>query len=327
MDLIVKPTQACNFACSFCSSSNIDTSHASLPLKKLFTFLDQNPVDTIIVNGGDPLMMPPSYYESILQYIEEHGQKTSLSFTTNLWDFYQHPEKWETLFKQPNVYVTTSFQYGGERKLRNGRPLDESLFCNIMDYFKGKIGYMPMFISVITKKNEKDVLKTVELAKKLHTTCKINPALQSGRSKIFYPLYKAIKWYLDIIDAGLSQYEHNASILSDVMHDRHTICPMNRDCYRTIRCMGPQGELYTCGALHDNHIVREEEGKKTYDLAVYPQREIRKDYGVLKAECFACSMFKICNGCYKTIMDIKDSNSVEEHCAGMQGLKERLQAL
>lgn len=327
MDLIIKPTQACNFTCSFCSSSNIDTACTTLALENLFAFLDRNPVETIIVNGGDPLMMPPSYYEKILQYLEEHQQKTSLSFTTNLWDFYQHPEKWETLFKQPNVYVTTSFQYGGERKLRNGRPLDESLFCNIMDYFNGKIGYMPMFISVITEKNENDVLRTVDLAKTLDTTCKINPAMQSGRSKTFYPLYKAIGHYLDIIDAGLGMYEHNASVLANVMHGRHTICPMNRDCYRTIRCMGPHGELYTCGAIHDNHVVREEEGKKTYDLAFYPQREIRKDYSVLKPECFGCDLFKLCNGCYKTIMDIRDSGSVEEHCAGMQELKGRLQAL
>ncbi len=38
----------------------------------------------------------------------------------------------------------------------------------------------------------------------------------------------------------------------------------------------------------------------------------------LKQSCFTCPMFEICNGCKKTIKDLKDYNMVEDHCFRMK---------
>lgn len=328
MDLIIKPTQACNFKCGFCSSSCISKNKTTLSLEKLFCFLDKHTINTIIVNGGDPLMMPPEYYESLLDYISNRRLATTLSFTTNLWDFYINPNKWRSIFKQKNVYVTTSFQYGGERRLGNGESLTEELFCKMIEVFFNNIGYIPMFISVITHKNENNVIETVKLAKKLNTICKINPALKSGRSAYFYPLPNAIEKYLDIIGAGLERYEHNARELKKIVHGSPTICPFNRDCFRAIRCMGPNGELFSCGAIHDNYLINEKNGKETFEIdASQDESKLPKQYPFLKKDCLACELFKLCNGCYKQIMDVKDANFTEQHCRGMQKLKKRLVAL
>jgi L-lysine 2,3-aminomutase len=64
MDLIIKPTEKCNFKCTFCSSTNITDDHSSLlDLKYIYRFLKRFPeTNTIIVNGGDPLMVQPEYY-------------------------------------------------------------------------------------------------------------------------------------------------------------------------------------------------------------------------------------------------------------------------
>lgn len=327
MDLIIKPTQACNFKCAFCSSCNIEENSAHLESKDVTDFLDGHDVNTVIVNGGDPLMMPPSFYWDIVNHIRETGKDTTLSFTTNLWDFYKHPEKWEELFLQPEVYVTTSFQYGGERRLGNGEPLTEELFIDMMDEFEIAIGYAPMFISVITPKNEDDVIRTVELAQELRTDCKINPALKSGRTTKGYPIHKAVEKWLDIIDAGLKKYEFNAKHLKETFDGRFHTCPFNRNCYKTIRCMGPNKELFTCGSIHDCAIERKAAGLKTYDLAKYDEREIKQDYPFLKPECLGCEMFNLCNSCFKQIMDIQESGDIEEHCAGMKKLQGRLEAL
>ena len=40
---------------------------------KIFQFLDRYPeTNTIIVNGGDPLMMDPKYYWEIINYLDEN---------------------------------------------------------------------------------------------------------------------------------------------------------------------------------------------------------------------------------------------------------------
>ena len=68
MELIIKPTEACNFKCTFCSSTDIAEDKSSrLDLEQVFKFLKRFPeTNTIIVNGGDPLMVPVNYYWEII---------------------------------------------------------------------------------------------------------------------------------------------------------------------------------------------------------------------------------------------------------------------
>ena len=86
MDLIIKPTELCNFKCTFCSSTNItDDKSAVLGVDQIFRFLERFPdTRTIIVNGGDPLMMSPDYYWKIIDWLDLHEYETDISFTTNL---------------------------------------------------------------------------------------------------------------------------------------------------------------------------------------------------------------------------------------------------
>ena len=75
MDLIIKPTEVCNFKCTFCSSTKISENHTSvLDLEYVFKFLKRFPnTNTIIVNGGDPLMMKPKYYWDIIEYLDKNN--------------------------------------------------------------------------------------------------------------------------------------------------------------------------------------------------------------------------------------------------------------
>ena len=94
MELIIKPTEMCNFACTFCSSTNIAKNHKDkMDLEYIFNFLRRYPqTGTIIVNGGDPLMMSPKWYWQIIEFLDEHDMPATLSPTTNLWGFYQNTE-------------------------------------------------------------------------------------------------------------------------------------------------------------------------------------------------------------------------------------------
>jgi len=86
MDLIIKPTERCNFKCTFCSSTHItEDKTAELDHDYIFKFLKRYPeTQTIIVNGGDPLMMSPEYYWEIIEHLDEINSSATVSFTSNL---------------------------------------------------------------------------------------------------------------------------------------------------------------------------------------------------------------------------------------------------
>jgi radical SAM protein with 4Fe4S-binding SPASM domain len=98
-----------------------------------------------------------------------------------------------------------------------------------------------------------------------------------------------------------------------------TTCPQNRDCDSSIRTLQPSGDYYSCGAFGDDReysidFKKEMTGQKIFPLKFQPELQ------TLKQTCFSCPMFQICNGCKKTIKDLKEHNLVETHCKKMKTL-------
>ena len=236
IDLIIKPTVACNFKCTFCSSTYLsDDKQDELDLRYLARFFDHYPkTSTIIINGGDPLMMSPDYYWKIIEMLDERNMhRTTLSFTTNLWLFYKNPDKWSPLFKHRRVGVGTSFQYGEGRLKHDLTPFTEQEFWDVSNLFLERIGYRPPFITVISKENEDTVLKTVELAKEMDVVAKINylnasgPAVQfknitQGSENEMYVQADMYAKYIEIYEAGLMPWEYNTMQFIDKLNKNGT---------------------------------------------------------------------------------------------------------
>lgn len=326
MDLIIKPTERCNFACTFCSSTELtDDKSKLLDLDKIFKFLDRFPdTKTIIVNGGDPLMLEPDYYWKILARIEEKKMPTILSFTTNLWDFYLKPEKWTPLFRHPQVGVATSFNYGTTRRITRNKIFDEDSFWKVSDLFLEKVGYRPDFISVINDLNEDTAIENVKLAKRMNVVCKLNYAMSSGRETAPFQLSKIYKIYLEIFDSGLADWEFNTKEMLRGIAGFSTICPRNRSCDSGIRCLQPDGDYYSCGAFGDDKEYsinfEEEMSSDKILLPLHDDPSIQS----LKEECYGCSMFNLCNGCHKTIKDMKRAQIVDSHCSLMKKMESKI---
>ena len=330
MDLIIKPTERCNFKCTFCSSTHItEDKTAELDHDYIFKFLKRYPeTQTIIVNGGDPLMMQPDYYWKIIEHLDEINSPATVSFTSNLWPFYKNPEKWIDLFRHPRMGITTSFQYGGGRLKGDLSEFTEEDFWSVSDMMLELVGYRPDFIAVITEENEGDAIKNVELAKRMGVVCKLNYALSSGPPVKFknivmgqegrpYMLSKIYEIYVDIWKKNLAPWEYNTTQMIRRLSQGNTTCPQNRNCDSGIRTLQPSGDYYSCGAFGDDNLYKidfekEMSGKKIFPLKYQPELQS------LKQSCFTCPMFEICNGCKKTIKDLKDYNMVEDHCFRMK---------
>ena len=325
MELIIKPTEKCNFKCTFCSSTNItDDKDKTLDLGQVFRFLQKYPnTGTIIVNGGDPLMVSPRYYWELLAYIEQNNLPTTLSFTTNLWAFKVKPSKWEELFRHPRVGVATSFNFGDTRRVTEDIPFTLDMFWEISDLFLDRVGYRPDFISVINDENESSAIDNVRLAKEMNVECKLNYAMASGDQSSPYQLSKIYKLYTEVYDENLWQWEYNTKVMMRRLIAGTSSCPQNRTCDSGIRCIQPSGDYYSCGSFGDDREYSISfEAEMTGDQILPLQRDV--ELLSMKDECFTCPMFDICNGCKKTIRDTKRMNMVDSHCSLMKTLADKI---
>lgn len=332
MDLILKPTQRCNFSCTFCSSTEIAKSNKpvdDLDLSKVERFLDRFPdTKTIIVNGGDPLMMDPSYYWSIITMLAHRGMnKCIISFTTNLWDYWLHPAKWRELFKHPQIKIATSFHYGDSRQIRPGEVYTEEIFLKVVEKFKSDFGYIPFFISVITNENKHLAIHNVRLAQYLDTQCKMNYAVASGREGTCFPVGEMYNIYMDIYEEGLADWEYSTTqMLLRLKGSENTTCPLNRECDSGIRNLQPASETgyeyNSCGAFGDDQEYPIDFEKEMSGEFFTPLSD-DANLSFLKTECLTCPMFSICNGCYKTVRDLKQANLIEYSCSQMKQARER----
>jgi radical SAM protein with 4Fe4S-binding SPASM domain len=273
----------------------------------------------------DPnVLLQPEYYFKILKYIEEQNLPTTIGLTTNLWAFYKKPEMWIPLFKHPRVGVTTSFQYGFGRKINENRVYTEKDFWNVSDLFLKEVGYRPGFIAVISEENEKHAIKHVELAKKMDVQCKLNYAMASGEQDKPYRLSKIYEMYIEIYEKDLWHWEFNTKQMMTRLNNIANVCPQARNCDDHIRALNPEGDYYSCGAMGDdkeypiNFVKEVKEGGFITPLQDAPELYSLKD------ECIGCPMFAICNGCKKTIKDLKHHGMVEEHCSHMKQLAPRI---
>ena len=201
MELIIKPTSRCNFACKFCSAGDLSIKHLSSVTSELKDLLQQLNPSNVIITGGDPLCVSPAFYEELLRL-----GSWRISMTSNLKAFYEDHDTWVPLFKNPRVGVCTSFQYGKGRMWDAATPYTEEMFRKVFDKFLSLVGYRLKFISVIGPDNESRALDHLLLAKELRTKCKLNGVMPLGKSSTAYPMHKIIEIWLQAYEQGLSQF-------------------------------------------------------------------------------------------------------------------------
>ena len=290
-------------------------------------------------------MVNPEYYWKIIEHLDANNLPANLSFTSNLWPFYKNPSKWADLFRHKRVGVATSFNYGPGRLKGDLTLFTEEDLWKVSDAMLEHVGYRPDFISVITEENEHLAVDNVILAKKMsndvvpHTDeygqkhgveCKLNYAMASGPIVVKnghrmgqegnpYQLSKIYEIYVKIARMGLTDWEFNTKQMAKRLTGNVTICPQNRRCDEGIRTIQPDGDYYSCGSFGDDKDMPIDfEAEMAGDFFTPLQDSF--DLDSLKQECYSCPMFAICNGCRKTVKDMKAANIVDSHCKLMKTL-------
>lgn len=293
-------------ACKFCSASKLHTN--DLTVQEVADAANQIGAQSIILLGGEALLMGPDYYEELLKATD-----ATLDFTTNLKNFALHPDKWEQLFKNPRVSVCTSFNYGGTRMWDGETELTEERFRSYMQEFKKRIGYMPPFIAVMDENNIHTWRKLVNLAKDLGTKVRLNNVMPFGRSKHYFPRSKMFKVWVQIAKEGLGTYEMNVS-------ERGTgRCPINSTllCKNTIRVMAKKdGELI----FHDCDDMSNLGMPPLNSLDSRPPEPTEEPVDKpLFPKCYACQLFRVCNGCRTNRQVIEDKDG---YCKDMKEIED-----
>lgn len=314
MELIIKPTGKCNFNCTFCSADSLNIAHpkdGTVPEKLAELIQDMKP-DHIIVTGGEPLTVDPMYYWRLHEIANCH-----IGFTTNLKDFWTHPDKWQDMFKHPDFGVITSFNYGESRLWDAHTVYTEEMFREVTQLYNDITGRPLPFIAVIDENNEERMMDHVYLARDLRTQVKLNAACKMGRQGTNYPKYKMIQTYINIIDMGLGEYEMTC-------HDRKLgRCAFNTNlmCANTIRCcyIDTDGNLHY-GNCEDLISIGQEIPMDTEfpvkAKAVFPAKD-----AIINEKCINCELFRFCNGCRAHSANAKD---FPEYCDEMLKLKDDL---
>ena len=147
--------------------------------------------------------------------------------------------------------------------------------------------------------------------------------MASGVQGNTYRLSKMYKTYVDIYDQGLHPWEYNTKAMMKRLGGSATSCPQNRKCDEGIRAFNPGGDYYSCGSLADDldyEINFDEEMNGEMQTPLQDDPLIQ----TMKMACYTCPMFEICNGCKKTVRDMKREGTVEEHCRQMKTLAPRI---
>lgn len=296
--LIIKPTSACNFSCEFCSAAHLNIPiHTKVPAA-LKEYLIKNKPNDLIITGGEPLINPKSYFEDLFDIMDSLNIEYEIGLTSNLVLWYNNPEEWDWMFNKPNVGIDTSFQYGNDRK--DEKIYTEERFIELYKAFEKRYHKPLLFIYVVNSENEKYVRDACLLAKRLGTDVKFNSQIPVGRATEYYPRYKLLALFLDLLKEGLLTTD---SVTIESI--KHYQCPY-ASCYKY------------CAANRAVYVNEKEElveGNCEDQLSSEGRLKIKRENPLFN-RCLFCPMFSLCNGCSIN----KDSTEPikDEHCKWMK---------
>ena len=306
--LILDTTYNCNFACKFCSVSH-KQKQQSMTSKQVIDYIDKYKPRSIEFFGGEPLLMPVSFYEDIISYINENALTIKLLMTSNLIPFYKNPSKWMHILSR--IDVCTSFQLDDTRCFKDGSAYSLNDFIKVFELYKKTFNKPLVFLSVINNKNISSVDKLIDLAKRLNTKVKLLRYIDSFSIEKSFQFSKYFSLLIDLILKQSNEYEIASNQLLKALHGQTDSCPFFL-CKNAFKCIAPNGQVSTCSWYHHSAMQKKYNSKLEADINLDTPT-------VIDAKCCQCECFQFCNSCAVTRREVSmlSTQDQNKHCAIM----------
>ena len=284
--LILDTTYNCNFACKFCSVSH-KQKQQSMTSKQVIEYIDKYKPGSIEFFGGEPLLMPVSFYEDIISYIDENTLNIELLMTSNLIPFYKNPSKWMHILSR--IDVCTSFQLDDTRCFKDGSAYLLNDFIKVFELYKKTFDKSLIFLSVINNKNISSIDRLIDLAKRLNTKVKLLRYIDSFSIEKSFQFSKYFSLLIDLILKQSNEYEIASNQLLKALHGQTDSCPFFL-CKNAFKCIAPNGQVSTCSWYHHSAMQKKYNSKLEADISLDAP-------AVIDAKCCQCECFQFCNSC------------------------------
>ncbi len=314
MFFILKPTLGCNAFCSHCFLKNNDNVHVldycllADSVDFVYDFLSstgvKNKKEAVFqLHGGEPFLLGADYWFNFWESIQKRGWTPQFKVQSNLLIFNEGIKDLLCEMKNKGVLleVGTSFDFFTEFRQLKKEDYYKRWLINLEKYKYVLKDSRIMINVVICKENYSFCKEIIEKAYQLNANVKFNFLYGYKQPyKRLIPLYsnalfEAFKTWFNLYQQDSSFiFVNGMEFLNMVLGRSSCYCEFREGCVDEFFCIGPNGDLYTCGCsmslrkgLLGNTI------KNKINLDVYLKLKEKEIY--LPDDCIECSL--CANGC------------------------------
>lgn len=252
LNLIIKPTNACNLRCKHCYHAEKGYDEQLLPIeyieKAISVFSQEYSEISILWHGGEPMLVGAKYFSRVLNRIAQSAQsnncKISYRMQTNatLID-----DTWVEIIKNNNIKLGVSFDGPFNDDLRQGT---ERVLESIEMLQNNNIKFG--LLSVVTSKNISKLNELVDWFNSKKLSFKFNPIFESGEAKCNNDYIISPDDYIHNFCLAFVSWLHNIECEISISSFEKYIILDSRTCTNT-SCMykwlsmDSSGNFFPCG--------------------------------------------------------------------------------
>lgn len=345
MQIIVKLTTACNFACSYCSEGN-------QPIRELDPRLFYKLVDGLprllehcceknvefLWHGGEPLLYGCEKLSQLMDYAQNKliGYNIRFLMQTN---GYLLDEEWLSCLQEYGIAPGISFDglpemHDEHRRTKDGKPTAVKVLNNL--HMLREAGFQISTLMVLDTSEHVDSQALLAFIKKHGLHPKIHPVIPCGRAagekdtkKIYANYVQMLKEiYEQCVKKGDDlDIEPLDSLLTAILtNGTLSECSFNGSCGKKFLCLYPDGEVGFCGRDNASRClaygnIQEHEILQLYESPNAQAIRSRNTY-LRDNECHDCQYWSLCQGgcSYEAMNYYGRLENSYPYCAGRKQL-------
>jgi len=323
MYVVIKPTYHCNLACSYCYVSGRHSCNESLSkdqlehvINSVISYVDSQEISpetvTFLWHGGEPLLMPISFYEhamAIQQYLVSNSSRRIAIKNKMQTNLFSLNDEWVNFFKSNKWQLSTSLDgppkiHDSQRMTKEGNRTHRRILGNIESLKTNGVNVgvvcvltrlgVPYIDEIYAFFKERGInFRLNDIAP--YASCNSNLLTEKEYTDSMIKLFDL--WFNDEDNSITIQnlLEFSASLIS-----RTTLCcNALKNCQDSFLGIDPAGNVFPCGRFCGNNDFvfgnLFSESLSSILSCEMRQKLLRRNALIIK-ECANCQYSDICNG-------------------------------